>query len=124
MSAATNLAGRLLSVMRPDDVISVVFKRIEPSPGEPLTSALYIVSYEELARELGGSVPPPQPPPIPAQQVRVNTPQLNVRAGPGTTFAIVRKVRSGDVLTVEETRGDWIRIGAAEWVSAAYVARV
>ena len=52
--------------------------------------------------------------------VCVNT-KLNVRAGAGTGYKIVRQLSNGDKVTVYETKSGWGRIGDGEWVSMNYI---
>ena len=43
----------------------------------------------------------------------------NLRAGPGTNYASITVIPDGTLLTIEETRGDWLRViypGNAGWV--------
>jgi len=43
----------------------------------------------------------------------------NLRAGPGTNYAVITVIPDGTLLTIEETRGDWLRViypGYAGWV--------
>ena len=42
--------------------------------------------------------------------VVVNTPSLNVRSGPGTSYSVIFKVSRGDRLEVLEQNGKWIRV--------------
>jgi hypothetical protein len=54
----------------------------------------------------------------------VTAPSLNIRSGPGTSFALLMTVPQGSVLNVLEVQGDWIKIklGTGEgYVSAQYV---
>ncbi|MEZ4861634.1 MAG: SH3 domain-containing protein [Caldilineaceae bacterium] len=61
--------------------------------------------------------------------VTTGSARLNVRAGPGTTYAIVAKVTAGAEVTAlaRNEAGDWIQIALPDdatgfgWVSAAYV---
>lgn len=50
---------------------------------------------------------------------------LNLRAGPGTNHAILRRIYPGDRLVPLSTRGAWIAVrhatGAEGWVHSAYV---
>ncbi len=60
-------------------------------------------------------------------QVIVGVPVLNVRAGPGTTYAIVGRTTAGTALNVQgrSAAGDWLQVrtpdGATGWVSAQLV---
>ena len=47
---------------------------------------------------------------------------LNVRKGPGTNNAIVKKLQEGTLVKIREQEGKWLRIGTDEWVHSAYVA--
>jgi N-acetylmuramoyl-L-alanine amidase len=53
--------------------------------------------------------------------VRVNTPELNVRTGPGTNFPIKRKIYSGDIVQKKAQQGKWYQIGTDEWIHSDYV---
>ena len=47
---------------------------------------------------------------------------VNIRKGPGTQYASVRKVTYGEQLFVYEIRGNWVRIwDDDQWISADYV---
>lgn len=52
---------------------------------------------------------------------------LNLRAGPGTDHAILRRIYPGDRLVPLTANGEWIAVrhatGAEGWVHGAYVAR-
>jgi lysozyme len=64
----------------------------------------------------------PQGPPV-LFQVQMTYPALNVRAGPGTTFADVGDVLAGQILDVYEVHSpsNWLRIHATEqrWISGS-----
>jgi uncharacterized protein YgiM (DUF1202 family) len=47
---------------------------------------------------------------------------LNVRAGAGTGYKIVKTLLKGTKVTVYETKNGWSRIGDGQWVSSAYIA--
>lgn len=52
----------------------------------------------------------PTPPPLPDLRATVNVESANLRAGPGTEYAIVRRVDRGRTLMIEEQRGDWLKV--------------
>lgn len=58
------------------------------------------------------------------QHVRVSTSVLNVRTGPGTTFARITSVTTGTILPVLKKQGDWIQTrlssGQFGWVLATH----
>ena len=56
-----------------------------------------------------------------ATHIVSNCSSLNVRKGPGTTYAIVRSLLSGSEVTVISTQGSWSKIGNNEWVSSGYL---
>ncbi len=56
-----------------------------------------------------------------AIKLRVNTNELNVRAGSGTNYPIKRKLKQDDIVTKLEQSGQWYRIGDDEWIHASYV---
>jgi N-acetylmuramoyl-L-alanine amidase len=57
-------------------------------------------------------------------QYRVNVSQLNVRSGDGTNNPIVRKLASGDIVTVTNRLGVWYQIGVDEFVHSDYLVKV
>lgn len=56
----------------------------------------------------------------PTKTVRVNS-VLNVRAGAGTNYRVIRTLKNGTKVTVYATNGGWSRIGNGEWVSSQYL---
>ncbi|MBU2981486.1 SH3 domain-containing protein [Lentibacter algarum] len=50
---------------------------------------------------------------------------LNLRTGPGTSFAIVREMYNGQTVRILERKGSWARVrhqsGATGWASAKYL---
>ncbi len=50
---------------------------------------------------------------------------VNVRQGPGLTFAVIAQVNAGTMLSILETRRDWLKVqlpsGQVGWISAQYV---
>ena len=57
--------------------------------------------------------------------VVVDTEDLNVRSGPGTTFSVVGAYQRGEEVFVFEEEGNWSRIGLDErWVSKKYLRAV
>ena len=51
----------------------------------------------------------------------VGTDTLNVRSGPATTFALVKRLSRGDEVQVFEAEGKWLRVGVGEWVFQDFV---
>lgn len=72
------------------------------------------------------SAPAVQPAPAPAsgEKVSITVSALNMRSGPGTSNTIVTVLKGGEVLTVLERQGGWIKgqteSGAVGWVSEKY----
>lgn len=53
--------------------------------------------------------------------MRIKAPdELNVRSGPGTTFKVVNKLRSGDIVAVQRTENGWSYIGIG-WVRTKFL---
>lgn len=46
---------------------------------------------------------------------------LNVRAGAGTNYKVLRVIYKGHKVNVYETKNGWSRIGNGEWVSSSYL---
>lgn len=69
----------------------------------------------------------PAPTPVEAStyykaEVTVNS--LNVRSGPGTTYAIVGSVKLGQTFSAQQTTGSWTKInfnGTSRYVSSAFI---
>jgi len=63
-----------------------------------------------------------------ASQVTVTASVLNVRAGPGTNYAIISQVKRNTLLTVLKQQGGWLQVrlsnGRTGWVSGQYVRSV
>lgn len=52
----------------------------------------------------------PAPPPLPDLRATVTADSANLRAGPGTNYAIVRTLSKGRTLMIAEQRGEWLRV--------------
>lgn len=66
----------------------------------------------------------PSDEPLSTQKGEVTASALNVRAGPGTQYAILTVVNRGNLLDIYEREGDWLRVRAnnrSGWVAAQYV---
>ncbi|MDO4318327.1 MAG: SH3 domain-containing protein [Lachnospiraceae bacterium] len=61
--------------------------------------------------------------PTPTTEKRTvgNCSYLNVRSGPGTSYKIVKVLKAGAAVEVQETSGSWARIGTDQWVSGKYL---
>ena len=50
---------------------------------------------------------------------------LNLRTGPGTGFAVVRRMFNGEAVEIVERKGDWVRVyhqsGETGWCSSRYL---
>jgi len=60
-------------------------------------------------------------PPATTQRGRVTSRFLNVRKGPGTSFAKVAELKNGDIVNLLERRSGFWRIGPDQFVSADYI---
>ena len=52
--------------------------------------------------------------------VKVNTSSLNVRTGPGLTFAVVGSVQKSDIVPVSREVNGWGEIGSDRWIKLSY----
>lgn len=95
-----------------------------PTPLATLLGAL--VPTAKPAATATATAPPSTPsPPL----ARVNADLVNIRGGPGTNYAVVGEVRTGEQITVtgRTESGDWWRVccpsgqDAESWVSAQFV---
>ena len=56
-----------------------------------------------------------------AGERRVCVPELYVRSGPGTEYAIVDSLRQGDRVSGDVTQETvWLKIGAGRWIAVRY----
>jgi len=98
-----------------------------PTAATPIATLLQALVPTAKPVDTATFTPTPQPTSPPT--ARVNTDLLNLRGGPGTNYAIVGQVRTGDQVTVvgRNEPGDWWRVccplGATgeSWVSAQFV---
>jgi hypothetical protein len=69
---------------------------------------------------------PAQPPMSGISRGRVNTETLNVRSGPGTSYAKVGSLKLGTRVTIFTVQGDWTKINPdlEYWVSSIYLDRL
>lgn len=57
--------------------------------------------------------------------VKINTPVLNVRSGPGTKYKVNTTVQKGDVYTIVEEQNHWGKLkSGAGWISLAYTIKL
>ena len=56
--------------------------------------------------------------------VQITASSLNVRKGPGTSYAVAQTVRKGQVFTIVQQQGGWGKLkSGAGWISLRYTAR-
>ena len=56
--------------------------------------------------------------------VQITASSLNVRKGPGTSYAVAQTVRKGQVFTIVQQQGGWGKLkSGAGWISLKYTAR-
>ena len=56
--------------------------------------------------------------------VQITASSLNVRKGPGTSYAVARAVSKGQVFTIVQQQGGWGKLkSGAGWISLKYTAR-
>lgn len=107
----------------PATIEPVVAPTFTPTP-EPEPTA---TPEEPTATPEPTAAPEPEPTPTPeAARLVINNPTLNVRGGPGTTFAIVGQARSGERydVTGRNQAGSWYEInfnGRTGWVAGQFV---
>jgi N-acetylmuramoyl-L-alanine amidase len=59
-----------------------------------------------------------------SEEFEVTASTLNVRGGPGTTFAVIGSLKKGDIVEVSEHRGEFGRISDDGWVHTDYLRRI
>lgn len=85
-----------------------------------------ILAYFGISYNGSGSstVTPPSTGTAGSYLVRVSTDVLNVRKGPGTSYAVATTVKNGEVYTIVETSGNWGKLkSGAGWISLDYAVR-
>lgn len=87
-------------------------------PGPYLKSKFpYIAS--EVNKRLGAEAAAPEP-----FIVQITASSLNVRKGPGTSYAVAQTVSKGQVFTIVQQQGGWGKLkSGAGWISLKYAAR-
>lgn len=84
-------------------------------PKMMLTDSVWDKFKNDIAQAMGDD------PALPLAQGRVTSSELNVRSGPGTSNAVLRKLKKDDAVNVFEENDGWLRIGNRQWVSKTYV---
>lgn len=70
------------------------------------------------------STSPSTPSPSGSYLVKVDTDVLNIRAGAGTSYNVVGKVKRGEVYTIVETKSNWGKLkSGAGWICLDYTVR-
>lgn len=84
-----------------------------PQPATPATSAA-----DSTAEDTGSDIPA-----MVGDSPTANR-NANLRAGPGTTYAVVGSIRTGDalVLVARNADGSWLQLASGEWIAAFLVA--
>lgn len=82
----------------------------------------YNGTLEQLHGEYGHPVVPIPPQTIEGMKMYVAVDALNIRRGPGVSYAVVGRLQKGDVVTVTDVRGSsaWVEIGPGKWCAADY----
>lgn len=101
-----------------DNVLAVAMSEFPPGtnmPRQGLVTGLYVGIDATLTQEL-------EPPPAPSGVTKQG---LNIRLGPGTTYAKVREaLPGGTLLTIHGKQGVWLKVTALDvdgWVHGGYV---
>lgn len=83
-----------------------------------------ILAYFGIPYKGNGSTSTPTPPttsPSGSYTVKITTDVLNVRKGPGTSYAVATTVKQGEVYTIVETNGNWGKLkSGAGWICLDY----
>lgn len=82
--------------------------KTDPGPAFPMNR------FKALLRDRGNDV----------VEYEVTAGKLNVRGGPGTEFAVLNSLRSGDHITELARHGDWVRFSNDGWVHGGYLRRI
>ena len=60
-------------------------------------------------------------PTLPKGKVVTSGQNLNIRSGPNTSYPIVDKLGNGDIVSLHERVGDWIKIADGKYVHGNFV---
>lgn len=69
----------------------------------------------------GLSTNPSKPATFKKYIARVTTANLNCRKGAGTSYDIIQQIHKGDVFTVVEENGNWVKSASGYWVNKNYI---
>ena len=83
--------------------------KVEATDGKWLKLSAY-VSSDYISKEV-----------LPKGRVESGNQNLNVRSGANTRFPIVDKLSNGDIVTIHERVGDWIKIADGKYVHGNFV---
>lgn len=105
------------------DVNKIITEDYQKKSGESVAKA--IAKVYNLQKKT--SIPPTTPPttsPAGSYTVKVDTDVLNVRTGPGTSYASALTVKKGEVFTIAETKGNWGKLkSGAGWICLDYTVK-
>jgi uncharacterized protein YraI len=122
-------AGRILGVLTRGTVLHILKEagsgwlqvRADETDAQGFVNGTYLTLSDSKPTVAAAG---PKSLPADGSRCEVKTPNLNVRAGPGTDYGVVTTVTQGAVLNVLDGQGDWIkvRVGMDEgYVAAQYV---
>ncbi len=94
---------RVLTTLKKGDVVKVLGTSGEWSQIAAWVSTKYL------------SIPPLK------GRVESGADNLNIRSGPGTSYPIVDKAQTGDIVTLIEKSGDWYKIAPDKYVNANFI---
>jgi hypothetical protein len=92
--------------------------------GNTINDALH--NFIPLVAAAFNVTPPAVIPPSTQQTFEVSAYGLNVRAGIGVSFPVIKVLQKGTIVNVYEEKNNWCRIHASEqqWVSKSYLTKV
>lgn len=80
--------------------------------------------WEAFKKRLGAKTGKTSPSKAVKHTVQVMADSLNVRAGIGTSFPILKSLKHNQKVTVVETSGSWGKVKDSGWINLAYTRRV
>ena len=97
-------------------------------PGDWLVARLGKLATE-VTKQLGGSSAPAKTTPAKSSttsyKVKVTAGVLNVRKGPGVSYAVATKIKKGDIYTITQTKNGWGKLkSGAGWINLSYTKKV
>jgi hypothetical protein len=98
------------------------FRKDNSGQGQPVPTLLLYQAWTQIGKEQNAPTLERAAiiPRTPLRRRLAATTVVNVRNGPGTTYAAVGQINAGEVFEITQIQGDWGKIGDQRWVTISY----